>query len=499
MSSKLHTQKSKYRGILTLVMMLLLSFGSQILSLFRSAVLAAQFGLSVEMDAYNFSNSIASFFVSFVSTGVITTVVPKYIEKSDKKSTNSFITLIYGVLVCLVGAFLWIYEVLGQNIWQQNATFADIVTTIMPLVLLANLIYSVTHITTAFFQSCEKYNIPKASNLIINVSVLFFIWFYNELTVTTFVFIVASGLIINALIDIFVALRMGWRYKPSFSFRSNEMKNMLRFFFPVLLSSGIYQLSLLIDSVLASGLETGSLTALSYSGQISNIINTVMVVNIATYCYPKVIKKIKEQDKGQKYLWNAITFFHYVMCFIICCFACVGKDVLGIFFERGNFDSKATEMVFSCALIYIFGQQANIVRDMLYRYFYARENTRIVSFNSILVTVVKIGVSLVLTQFYGLYGLVLGTVIASFVSLIGITIQFKIKFGFEVKYRHVLLRLLANECTMVAVFTTVTITKQLLHMGNGVLSISLYLCEIVVLYGVSLFFNKSLITQIKNI
>ena len=84
MSSKLHTQKSKYRGILTLVMMLLLSFGSQILSLFRSAVLAAQFGLSVEMDAYNFSNSIASFFVSFVSTGVITTVVPKYIEKSDK-------------------------------------------------------------------------------------------------------------------------------------------------------------------------------------------------------------------------------------------------------------------------------------------------------------------------------------------------------------------------------------------------------------------------------
>lgn len=66
---------------------------------------------------------------------------------------------------------------------------------------------------------------------------------------------------------------------------------MFYLFLPIVFSTGIYKLSLMVDSTIAARLETGEITVLSYASQISNIINTLLIGNLLTYYYPKIVKK----------------------------------------------------------------------------------------------------------------------------------------------------------------------------------------------------------------
>ena len=69
--------------------------------------------------------------------------------------------------------------------------------------------------------------------------------------------------------------------------------------------------------------------------------------------------------------WNYALIFHSIICLLIAGFFSVGKQAIALLFQHGKFDEAATELTFICALIYILGQQTNIIRDLIYRLFYS--------------------------------------------------------------------------------------------------------------------------------
>lgn len=347
------------RNFFALFFMMTISFGSQILSLVKSSVIADNFGLSNEIDAYNLVNSISAFFVSFISSGIVTIIVPGYIQKKRREYLDSFITLIYFALFIIVAVFLTFRSYIIGFITNKSIDFVVLACNMLLVVLTTNYLFSITNITTAYFQSREKFNIPKLTNFSVQFIVIVVLLSLKKLTIIKLVICISCGLIINTLLDVVLACCEGWRFKPSFMFLSQETKRLFRTFIPVLISSGIYQISLLIDTLIASNLETGKITVLNYSGQIVNIVNTVVIGNLLVYIYPKIIKSIQNLDK-QQFFWDATIFFHFVVCFIITVFAAIGKETITFLFQRGNFNESATQAVFFGALIYIFGQQTNI-------------------------------------------------------------------------------------------------------------------------------------------
>ena len=76
----------------------------------------------------------------------------------------------------------------------------------------------------------------------------------------------------------------------------------------------------------------------------------------------------------------------------------------------------------------------NVLRDLIYRYFYAQSDTKTPVKNSLLVSAVNISVSIVLAKLIGVYGIIIGTVVASLVSFARITWQMKIKYGLGVRF-----------------------------------------------------------------
>ena len=63
------------------------------------------------------------------------------------------------------------------------------------------------------------------------------------------------------------------------------------------------------------------------------------------------------------------------MCLIVVLFFISGKESIIILYQRGNFNSENTKIVYFCSLIYILSLPVNAIRDLMYKYFYINDDT----------------------------------------------------------------------------------------------------------------------------
>lgn len=480
---------NKYRNIMSLILMIAITCITQICTLIKSSLVAAQFGATGAMDAYNFANSIVSFLFGFVASAISTIIIPSYVNKKNKKELDSFITLVYGgLIIIIVVVGILRYQIVGI-FSNRDEMFVNIACNILLVLLFSNSLYVVTNITSAYYQCEERYNIPKILNMISQVFVIIVLIFVKNITIVQYALILSLGVTINFVMDLCIAIKLGWRFKPTFLFNSAETKRLLGLFVPMIFSTGIYQLSLMIDSTIASRLEEGMLTILSYSGQIVNMVNSILVGNLLIYLYPKIVKRIILKN-NKEIFWEQTSFFHLIICLVIAGFFSIGREGISLLFEHGKFGPYETTSVYLGALIYIIGQQSNIVRDLMYRYFYAIGDTKTAASNSVLVSVVNISVSLLLVSLIGFYGIILGTVIASFVSLVRIFIKFNKNIGFGVPLSKILFSLVNNIIIAVFTVTIVYFTKKLFQIEGNLLRILLFGSETVVVFMLFSYLGK---------
>lgn len=106
------TKSSQTKSATQLLLMMVISMLTQVIAMFKSSVIAANFGASTELDAYNFSNNIASFFNIVVTSGMITVLIPAFVNKMERSSIDSIISVFFLV----VGSFLLMTFILRDQI-----------------------------------------------------------------------------------------------------------------------------------------------------------------------------------------------------------------------------------------------------------------------------------------------------------------------------------------------------------------------------------------------
>lgn len=483
----------------SLLIMIIISCITQLLTIMKTSMVAGFFGTTSEMDAFNFANSIITFIIGFISTGISTVVIPKYVHKEDTKDVNSFITVIYIIVFAVIGICIIGRVQLISLISNKDDYFVYLCASLLLILSLTNMLLSVTFITAAHFQCRGKYNIPKIINLISQLMVVLSLLFVKDITIYQYTYLFAGGILLNFLLDIAMAIKTGWKFHISFDIKNNETKKLFKLFLPVVFSSGIYQLSLLIDSSIASRLESGLITILGYSSQIATMINTLIIGNMIIYIYPKIVKRVTEKNNQEEF-WDTVSLFHCIVCFIIVGFFSAGKEAIAVLFQHGKFDGHAASSVFLGAMIYILGQQTNIIRDLIYRYFYSTGDTKTPAHNSIIVSAVNIISSIIMVKIIGFYGIIIGTVLASFVSLCVIFREFGKKIGYAVKISKIASPILVNLLGVAVTCVVVSGVRALLGINSYIVRGLICGITAVGIYAIYTFLlNKKILTTLKNI
>ncbi|HCW53801.1 MAG TPA: teichoic acid transporter, partial [Clostridium sp.] len=465
--------ESNNKALVQLLFMILLTLLTQGVSLIKASVTAANFGATVEMDAFNFSNSIGTFIFSFIGTGVTTVLIPAIINRKEKKSIDNFITVLYGIsLLCVI--ILFFFRRFIASLFSSNSTqFIEIACSIMLITLIAQFLNTILSVFNAVFQCEEKFNIPKVITLITTSILTLLVFLNKDMSIYQFAIFIFITSALNLIIQGAFVYRYNFRYKPVIDFKDEEFKKMITIFIPTMFSAGLYQISLLTDSLISSKLGPGQISILSYSNNIMNMINLLLLSNLMTYIYPKVTKQIN-QNNGSNQLFNYMIFFNAIMFLMVCGFIVVGKEGIVLLYQRGKFDSSITQLVYSCTFIYIIGLPINVMRDLVYRYFYAKGNTKSTFKNSISASIVNIIVSIALASFIGLYGVVIGTVITSIFSFTSIMIRLKHQYNVKIDKNYVFIENSKIVISSVIVIVSIIFIKSIIIITNPLLSIVLF-------------------------
>lgn len=480
-----------------LLLMFLISAVTQVIVMVRSSAVAAAFGVGTDIDAYNAVHSIANFLFSFISSGITTVLIPAYLQKKEQKSIDSFLSLLYLVGIFAVAFSMLLRKPILTLYGSGQAGFVEIGSSIFLITMLSQFFNTQLGVASAYFQVKDQYNTPKVCTLIANTVQLLLVVLDKDITVYRYAMYVGLTTVGNALVQMVIAAIQGYRYRITLQWHDSEFKRMLRVFLPTMFSAGLYQITLLTDSLLSSRLGSGQISILAYSNQVVTLVNSLLVTNILTFVYPKIVDSLRyDMKRQQEKLVEYILFGEALMLLLVAGFITIGEEAVSILYEHGKFSSENTSTVYYCFCLYMIGFPLNITRDLIYRFFYSHGDTDATFINSVIISVLNFVISILLSNFIGIYGIILGTVLSAACSVVMIFTRMRKKYGFHASGKKLAIeqgKLLL--CTVLSIGLVMVLKSQ---FSLGVIgTILLFGICTVVIFAILLIVTRSTVLKTK--
>lgn len=377
---------------------------SRMLGFVRDMVIARYFGASAGADAFFVAFKIPNFFRRLFAEGAFSQAfVPVLAEVREKGGLAAVKQLVDAILTRLGGILLLLtaFGVFGSTLWmwvfapgfvddpEKFQLAADMLSITFPYLLLISLVA----FSSAILNTYQQFAVPAFTPVFLNlVLITFAIWVSPLLDVP--VMALAWGVLVAGVVQLLFHIpflkRLG--LLPSPSFQKNEgVTEVKRLMLPALFGVSVAQINLLVDTVLASFLVTGSVSWLYYSDRLMEFPLGVFGVALATVVLPGLSKKAALNDWPG---FEADIDFALRLVLIIGLPATFGllllaePLIISLFFY-GAFTEQDVTMSAMSLMAYSFGLLGFILVKILAPAFYARKDMK---------TPVKIAVAALLTN-----------------------------------------------------------------------------------------------------
>ncbi len=415
------TGKFIFKATLTIAFFSLLS---RFLGLVRDIVIARQFGASVHTDAYLVAFTAPNLLFAVISGALVAVVVPVFTEYATKKEKQeawkvfntvfNVVTVIF-IIVSAAGMIgsVYVVKLIAPGFQGEAARLAEDLTRIMfPLLLFSGW----ASLFTGLLNANNIFGVPAfsgvANNMVIILSALTLGSFYgiHGLAAGTVIAMALMG-----LIQLPVLVRAGYRYKPVFDIGHPGVKKVFYLAMPATLGISVNQAYILIERIFASGLQTGSISALNFANKLVQFPVSLVVLALGTAVFPTLSKLAAEGSFEE--LSAALNRLVKIMILAMVP-AGIGLMVLrypvvSLLFQHGAFGRQATELTAAALLFYSVGLVGQAAIIILSRGFYSVQDTRTPVKISLFTVLVNLCLSLVLIRVLQHAGLALASSLAS--------------------------------------------------------------------------------------
>lgn len=412
----------KATGIITILTII-----GKILGFGREAVIASFFGASYQTDAYFIASIVPTLLFAAFGTAISLGIVPLYVEekkKNEQKAKQIISTL--GTYFILISLFLTglsmvfaeeITRILAPGFNNEEIELTTRLTKIMipsfVFLILASIATGVLHANKKFTLASLKV-VPH--NLIIILTVIFFTDRFG-------IEGLAYGTLIGFLSQYIIQYPQTKKYIKVVNFSllkyKEELLKSLKIMFPIIVGSVVIQLNSVVDRMIASGLEEGSVSALNYSSRLMWLPLSIIIMSLITVLYPTIVDYAKDKAKNffNVSLKGLNTIIYSSIPFTIVMMIC-SEEIVSIVFERGSFDEKATFMTSYSFYFYTIGMVFIGTREYLTRCLLALEDTKIQMYSSVIAVGFNIVLSIYLSKLFEHGGIAFATSIAMFIQTI---------------------------------------------------------------------------------
>jgi len=410
---------------------------SKILALFRETTLATYFGANYQTDAYRMASGVPTILFSLISAAITTTFIPvysDYIKKKSKEQGLYFVNNILNVYLLISVALLVIGSISSPVLVKITAPgfkgeIFDL-TVKLTVIMMPSFVFALlSNLASGYLQSHDSF-IPSAfnwipHNIIIILSTVIFYKYGIEA--------VAAGNVLASFSLVLVQLpfvyKKGYRYKPVLNFKEEGLRKISVLFIPIIISSAFNQVDVLINRVLASGLNEGSISALDYADKVNNLVYNIFIITFATVIYPGLSLASGDPDKFREKLVKGLKCIIILSMPAMGCIFVLRIPIVRLLFERGAFnaeDTYNTAIALGCYSVGIIGEG---FREILNRAFYSLKDTKTPMVNGIAAICINIVLNVIFVKFWGIGGLAISTSMTAILSGLMLLYRLKKKFG----------------------------------------------------------------------
>lgn len=358
------------------------------MGLLRNIVVARQFGIGAELDSFYAAFRLPDLLFTVVAGGALATAfIPVLAESLTRHDLGGAWRLASSVinLVVLAVSVLAIVAALGapflvRTLIAPGFTPAAQAETaaLMRLVLVSTVIFGVSAVSTAVLHSMKHFLLPALAPVVYPLGVTAGAWF---LAPSMGAQGLAVGAIVGALLHLAIQvpglIRYGFRWQPVLGLRSREVRRVAILMGPRVLDLGVWHLTLLATTNLASRLDAGSVSALEWGWDFMQLPETVIGTAFGLVALPTLADLAASGDlQGLRHtlgetLRAVVTLTVPAAVGLIL----LGRPLLALVYERGAFDAAATEAVYTALRFYALGLVGHASLELAARAFFAQQDT----------------------------------------------------------------------------------------------------------------------------
>nr|WP_297705291.1 murein biosynthesis integral membrane protein MurJ [uncultured Butyrivibrio sp.] len=404
----------------------MISICSKILGFFRETIIAAYFGATASTDAFFFAHSMPEMIFPSVCSGMSTAFISLYVKKleMDVDDGNEYasrvlrFSVFVGIVLSVVGVLISpiIVRIFAPGFDEKQIKLA---TNLTVMSMAAFILIMLQYMITSILNSNKCFVSPQVVALFYNIVIISLTMLLGErqsLYILGLTFIIGQCVYVLGLFFLLYSggISISFKIRP----HKEEIVELLSIMGPILLGNAVIQINSIVDKVLGSLLPSGSLSGLSYSHTLCNIITGVFISSLSTVLYPTFTSIISQND----YERLAMTIEKYIIILnvitipISIFFMFNSLEIVSVIYQRKNFDQNAVNLTAYALMCYAPMFSFYGVREVLSRAFFAMQDTKTPMINTSIGVLINIVCSVSLIRLIGIGGIAIGTSVSSAIT-----------------------------------------------------------------------------------
>ncbi len=390
----------------------------------KEALVAANFGLSDQLDVFLMAFTLIGFPWSVFMVALQTTFIPTFIQASVRDGDPAAQRLLsktvaLALAVMAVLAVLWIgilpqvLKVVAHGFSPAKTQQVESVTrSLVPYFFLAGL----NLMGYGVLQAKKHFFLNGLIPIFLPLSIGFLLVSFGErFQVQVMVWGTNLGAFLEFLALQIALRRRGFKLIPGWDYTRGQARGLINKTGVLAVGTLAMSLNLLISQSMASSLDSGTISALAYGYKIPTTINSLLVSAAGTAVLPFFSEMVARRD------WSACagTLYRYSKLFLllslpaVVLMAVLSEPIIKIVFERGSFDPGATAMVVPIQQAYLTLIPSYLLGMLPLQLIIAMGKTHVLTVNSFLIVPLNLLLTWWFMKLWGATGIAVASSVSS--------------------------------------------------------------------------------------
>lgn len=433
-NSQEEAQQSKGGLLASAMVVSAMTLLSRVMGLVRDVVLARFLGVSAGTDAFFVAFRIPNFLRRLFAEGAFNQafvpVLSEYKNNGTKAAAKELIDRVAGTLgfslltvtvLGVVGA-PWLIIVFAPGFGSDP--FKQLLATEMLRITFPYLFFiALTAFAGSILNTWGRFAVPAFTPVLLNIcligaALVLAPLFPDERMAVALAWGVLVAGMAQLMLQLPFLVRLGLMPRPQVAFRDSGVKKIMALMAPALFGVSVSQINLLLDTVLASLLETGSVTWLYYSDRLMELPLGLFAIAIGTVILPSLSKNhaAQTQEEFSRTMDWGVRLVVLLAVPAAVALLVLAKILLASLFFYGEFGLIDVEQSAKALQAYSLGLLAFMLIKVLAPGFFARQDTRTPVRIGIIAMVANMVLNLMLVWHYRHVGLALATAASAWLN-----------------------------------------------------------------------------------